>query len=81
MKFKFKGHIGKSAFFPLPPFVIRLFVYIDCWNFYGNKHNYYYYYYYYIISGFINRKECFSQPKKECFFMVSTRESANINLS
>ena len=47
MKFKFKGHIGKSAFFPLPPFVLRLFVYIDCWNFYGNKHNYYYYYYYY----------------------------------
>ena len=43
MKFKFKGHIGKSAFFPLPPFVLRLFVYIDCWNFYGNKHNYYYY--------------------------------------
>ena len=41
MKFKFKGHIGKSAFFPLPPFVLRLFVYIDCWNFYGNKHNYY----------------------------------------
>ena len=33
MKFKFKGHIGKSAFFPLPPFVLRLFVYIDCWNF------------------------------------------------
>ena len=46
MKFKFKGHIGKSAFFPLPPFVLRLFVYSDCWNFYGNKHNYYYYYYY-----------------------------------
>ena len=42
MKFKFKGHIGKSAFFPLPSFVLRLFVYIDCWNFYGNKHNYYY---------------------------------------
>ena len=45
MKFKFKGHIGKSAFFPLPPFVLRLFVYIDCWNFYGNKHNYYINYY------------------------------------
>ena len=33
MKFKFKGHIGKSAFFPLPPFVLQLFFYIDCWNF------------------------------------------------
>ena len=32
MKFMFKGYIGKSAFSPLPPFVLRLFVYIDCWN-------------------------------------------------
>ena len=32
MKFEFKGYIGKSAFFPLPPFLLRLFVCIDCWN-------------------------------------------------
>ena len=33
MKFKFKGYLGKSAFFSLPPFVLRLFADIDCWNF------------------------------------------------
>ena len=32
MKFKFKWYMGKSAFFPLPLFLLRLFVYIDCWN-------------------------------------------------
>ena len=30
MQFKFKGHIGKSAYFPLPPLLLQLFVYVDC---------------------------------------------------
>ena len=32
MKFKFKRYIGKSASFPLPPLLLRLFDYVDCWN-------------------------------------------------
>ena len=30
MQFKFKGYIGKSAYFPLPPLLLQLFVYVDC---------------------------------------------------
>ena len=65
MKFKFKGHIGKSAFFPLPPFVLQLFVYIDCWIFfYGNKHNYYYYYY--IILKLVIELKIPNLPRQKC---------------
>ena len=32
MKFKFKWYIDKSAFFPLPPLLLWLLDYVDCWN-------------------------------------------------